>query len=131
MLLKGTSVGLEESALKVSAPTEVSSSPTVKKIGPTAVPVSVNLSGRAEIVGGSLTMLTVKRKSRLALNWPSLTVKVTVALPLRFAPGVTLIVRFPPLPPRIIFWAGTKVGFEQLLVILRLSAETSASAMVK
>src|SRR5437660_520220 len=52
MLLKGTRVGLEQLALKVRSPGAVSSSPTVKGIGPTAVPVKVNWSGSAEMVGG-------------------------------------------------------------------------------
>src|SRR6266498_571463 len=99
MLPLGTSVGLDELPLNVKLPAAVSTSPTVKPIGPTAVPAAVLWSAMFEIVGGSFTAFTVNTKLSLALNCPSLTVTVIVAVPFWLSVGLTVTVRFAPEPP--------------------------------
>src|SRR4051812_39282459 len=89
-------------------------------VGPAVVPVSVMLCAPASSlmvrfgiglrVGGSLTGLTVRRKLWLAgAPFPSVTVKVMVVAPNWLVPGVIMAVRLAPLPPRIIFWLGTRL----------------------
>src|SRR5438093_10562192 len=89
----GTSVGLDELPLNVRLPAAVSTSPTVKPIGPTAVPAAVLWSAMFEIVGGSFTAFTVKTKLSVALNCPSLTVTVIDAVPFWFCAGLTVTAR--------------------------------------
>jgi hypothetical protein len=63
------------------------------------------------IVGSSLTGLTVTVNVSVAVNpLPSVTVTVTIAgPPFRFAAGVTVMVRFAPVPPTTTFASGTSV----------------------
>src|SRR6266540_1546343 len=114
MLALGTKVGLDELPLKVKLPAAVSTSLTVKPIGPAAVPAEVLWSEMFEIDGGSFTAFTVNRKLSLALNCPSLTVTVIVALPFWLSAGFTVTVRFAPEPPKLMFALGTSVGLDEL-----------------
>ena len=84
-----------------------------------------------EMEGPSFTGLTVNPKLVLEVIVPSLTVKVMVVLPDWFAAGTTFTVRFPPLPPNVMFPAGTKVGLDEAAVTIRLAAGVSASDTVK
>src|SRR5205814_1331078 len=67
MLLTGTSVGLEDDALRTRLEAGVSTSPTVKPIGPEEVSWLIAASGMFEIVGGSFTGVTVRTKLSLAV----------------------------------------------------------------
>jgi hypothetical protein len=49
----------------------------------------VELAG-AEITGASFTGVTVRRKARLVESWPSLTVRVMVAVPLWLVVGAAM-----------------------------------------
>src|SRR5262249_40881940 len=115
----------------VRLPTGVSASPTVKLIGPAAVPDVVVWSVMFEIVGGVLAAPTVRRKPVLALREPSLTVTVTVAVPVWPAAGVSVTVRLAPLPPKAMFAPGSSVWFDELPETVRLPAGVSASPTVK
>src|SRR5439155_26138249 len=84
-----------------------------------------------ERVGGVLEALTVRVKLVLALREPSLTVSVIVAVPTWPLAGVTVTVRFPPLPPNTMFALGTSVGLEELAETVRLPAGVWASLTVK
>ena len=81
MFPTGTSVGLDDVALSTRLDRAVSTSPTVKLIGPVEVFWLIVRSGILEIVGGSFTGVTVRTKLSLAVASPSLTVTVIVALP--------------------------------------------------
>ena len=74
---------------------------------------------------------TVRVKLLLALNAPSLTVKVMAVVPLCPATGVTVTVRLLALPPKTIFPLGTKVVFDELPLNPRLPAAVSGSPTVK
>jgi hypothetical protein len=86
----------------------------------------------AEIVGAvfGAAACTVTLKLRLAVSVPSLTVMVICAVPDCPAAGVTVTVRFAPLPPSTIFAVGTSVVEEEDLVSVRLPAAVSASPIV-
>src|SRR5256885_1946722 len=64
----------------------------------------------SEMVGASLTGVTVNKKSSLALSAPSLTVTVIVVAPDWLANGVTATVRLAPLPPNVMLPTGTNPG---------------------
>src|SRR6266511_3483973 len=122
MFALGTSVGLDELPLKVRFPAAVSTSPTVKPIGPTAVPTDVLWSAMFEIVGGSFTAFTVNTKLSLALNCPSLTVTVIVAVPFWLSAGlvVTVTVRLVRHPAKKMLPLGTSVGLAHLPLNVKL-----------
>ena len=62
---------------------------------------------------------------------PSSTVTVIVLVPLSPVAGAKVIVLLTPLPPRVMFAAGTNVVLLELAVTVRLPAEVSASPTVK
>jgi len=121
---------LDELPLTVKLVSAVSTSPTVKLIGPTAVPTTVDWSGMFDIVGASLTALTVTTKLVLALDCPSLTVTVIVAVPDWLAAGVRVTVRLVPEPPKTMFALGANVGFDELPLTVK-PAGVSVSFTVK
>ena len=127
----GTSVGLDELPLNVKLPAAVSTSPTVKPIGPAAVPTAVLWSAIFDMVGGSFTALTVNTKLALALNCPSLTVTVIVAVAFWLGAGLTVTVRFAPEPPKTMFPFGTRAGLDELPLNVKLPAAVSPSPTVK
>jgi len=59
-----------------------------------------------------------------------MTVTVIVLVPLAFAAGVSVIVRFAPLPPRLIPLAATTFRFEEVAVTVSDPAAVSASPAV-
>ena len=59
---------------------------------------------------------TVTLNERVLVSDPAVTVMKIVAVPLRFAVGVTIIVRFTPLPRRTIFVAGRDASSEEIAV---------------
>ena len=85
----------------------------------------------AEMVGASLTGLTVRRNESLLLKEPSLTVTVIVVDPDWLAKGVAFSVRFAPDPPKTRFALGIKPAFEEVALNTRLAAGVSASPTVK
>ena len=83
-----------------------------------------------EIVGASFTAVTVSTKLSEAVSEPSLTVIVMVAVPERFAAGVTVTVREAALPPSTMFATGTSDVFEEPTESVRLPAAVCASPTV-
>ena len=83
-----------------------------------------------EIVGGVFTAVTVRRNESVALDVPSLTVTVIVAVPVWPLAGVIVTVRLLALPPKTIFAFGTSVVLEDPPVTTRLEAGVSASPTV-
>ena len=67
----------------------------------------------------------------LVLNWPSLTVSVIAAVPVCPDAGVSVTVRFAPLPPKAMFAFGTSVGFDEPPLSVKLPAGVSTSPTVK
>ena len=84
-----------------------------------------------EIVGTSLTGVTVKRNDWVALSEPSLTVNVTCTLPDAFVAGVSVAVRLAPLPVMTISEFGNIDWSEELAVTIKLVTALSTSAIVK
>ena len=83
------------------------------------------------IVGRSFTDVTVSRNVSLAVPLSaSVTVTVIVAVPNWLASGVTVTVRFAPLPPNTMFALGTRAGFDELPVTVRSAAAVSTSPTV-
>ena len=64
---------------------------------------------------------------RLALNNKSLTVMVMTELPVWFAAGVMVTVRFAPVPAKTTFDSGMIVGLDELPVTSSASAGVSRS----
>ena len=127
MFAAGTKAGLDELATILTAPGEVSRSSTVKPIGPSGASSSIVLSEMLEIVGRSLTELTVSRNVSLAVAAPSPTVIVIVAVPNLSATGVTVTVRLAPLPAKTILPTGTSAGLDDAPVSVKASAAVSTS----
>ncbi len=81
--------------------------------------------------GASLTAVTVRVNDRVAVRPPApVTVRVTVALPLRFAAGVAVRVRFAPEPPRTRFAVGSSEVFDAAAASVSDPAAVSTSPMV-
>src|SRR3954466_3413281 len=83
-----------------------------------------------EMVGAVFTPLTVNKNWELAVEPPSLTVTVMVAVPVWPLAGVTVTVRLAPLPPKIILALGTSVVLDELPARVRLASGVSASLIV-
>ena len=81
ILALGTRVVFEEVPVKVKEATAVSISPKVKETAEVAVPEVVVWSAILDIVGRSLTDVTVSTKVSLAVSTPSETVTVIVDVP--------------------------------------------------
>ena len=83
-------------------------------------------------LGVSLTALTVSKKVSLAVPLlPSVTVKVIVLVPDKFAAGVTVTVRLVPAPAKTILAFGTKVVLLEVPDIVKAVDAVSTSPMVK
>src|SRR5262245_29361744 len=80
--------------------------------------------------GASFTLLTVRRNDIGVDLLPSLTVTVMVAVPNGLSAGVTVTVRFGPLPPNTTLAVGTNVVLDGVPVTVRLLAAVSASPIV-
>ena len=83
------------------------------------------------MVGASFTAVTVKTNVSVAVNVPSLTVTVIVAVPFWLAAGVTVTVRFAPEPPNTMFAFGTSVVSLELPLTVKDVVAVSTSPMVK
>src|SRR4051794_11713275 len=130
ILLKGTREGLEELKFSNRFPTGDSASPTVKGRGSVLVSIGISRSAIREIAGGSFTGFTVTAKIALALDRPSLTVSVMVALPLWLVAGRTVTVRWVPLPPKTMLAGGTSVGLDEALLSVRLAGGVFLSSFL-
>jgi hypothetical protein len=85
----------------------------------------------AEIVGASFgATLTVMVNALVVVFVPSLTETVIVALPVLPDAGVTVTVRFAPLPPNTMLAFGTNVVEEELPETVRFAAGVSGSPTV-
>jgi hypothetical protein len=73
----------------------------------------------------------VIKKVSLLLAAPSLTLTVIVAVPDRFAAGVTATVLLTPEPPRVMLEFGTSVVLDELPLSVRLPGAVSTSPTVK
>ena len=71
--------------------------------------------------------LTVNWKLLLVVAKPSLTVTVILAVPVFPASGVTVTVRFAPLPPKTMLAFGTSAEFEAVPTRVRFAAGVSVS----
>ena len=84
------------------------------------------------ITGASFVATTVRTKvSLVEPELRSLTVTVIVTVPFWFAAGAILMVRFAPLPPRVMFPFGTRVVFDEVAETVRDAAGVSTSPTVK
>jgi hypothetical protein len=131
MLLAGNSVVLVELRESVSDPAAVSASPTVKAIGPRSVSSGVDWLAMVEMVGVSLTEVTVTWNDVEVDAAPSLTVTVMVTVPERFADGVTVTVRVSPDPPKTIPVNGTSVVLLDARLRVRDPTAVSTSPTTK
>ena len=82
-------------------------------------------------MGASFTAVTVTLKVSLVVWVPSLTLSVIVAVPVLSAAGVTLTVRFAPLPPKSMFALGTSVVLDDVADSVSEPAEVRSSPMRK
>ena len=96
----GSNAGLDEDPVTSKLVAALSTSPTVKGIGPSCVFATVTWFANCEMTGASFTALTVTVKfwlTTLLLGWPSLTVTVIVLVPFALGSGAKL--RTPVLLP--------------------------------
>src|SRR3954466_12496807 len=84
-----------------------------------------------EMLGGSLTGLTVRTNVLVAVSEPSLTISERVAVPFWLLAGVTVTVRLAPEPPKMMLPLGTRVGLEDVPLRARLPGAVWASPTVK
>jgi hypothetical protein len=87
------------------------------------------LAGDVSVIVGYGRTLTVN--GSLSESEPSLTLKVITAEPVFPAAGVTLTVRFAPLPPNTMFASGIKAVSDDCLESDRLDEAVWLSAIVK
>ena len=128
ILAAGNSVELSETAEAVTAVIVLSTSAMVSGILVVPFVYWVEMSA---MVGASFTAVMVTVKVDDAVKLPSLTVRVMVTVPLWLLSGVTVTVRFSPVPPRVIFASGTTVVSEEVAVTVKLDAAVLSSDMVK
>ena len=127
----GTSVWLPDEAVTPRLPGEVSPSPIVKGIGTGDWPLPAERLARSEMIGAVLPGVTVSVNTLLAVSNPSLTPRVTVAVPDCPDAGVTVTARFAPLPLRTMAAFGTRFWSDEVAEIVRLPDAVSASPMLK
>ena len=74
---------------------------------------------------------TVSTKLVFVLNCPSLTLIVIVAVPVWLVAGLTVTVRFAPLPPNTMLFVGTSARFDEFALNVRLPTGVFTSPIVK
>ena len=129
-LASGSKLGLLEAALTVRSAALLSTSPMVNAIAPVLASSSIVRSAMSLMVGASLTGATITKKVSVALSAPSETVTVMVAEPLLLAAGVTVSVRFAPLPLSTRPAGGIKSALSLAGETSRLSSVLSVSLTV-
>ena len=117
----GIRLGLLETAVTVSGWLAPPPAPIPDRLTELAAASSVTVTpAMAASVGGIFAAFTVSEKLALSVTPPALTVKVMSALPVRPGSGVIRAVRLLPVPLKVMFTAGTKLGLEELAVTVRL-----------
>ncbi len=131
MFALGTRAVFDELPLTTRSAAAVSMSPTVNANAPVVPSSAIVWSAMSLIVGRSFCEVTVSRNVSTAEPlFASVTVTVIVAVPNAFASGVTVTVRFAPLPPNTMFALGTRAVFDELPVTTRSAAAVSMSPTV-
>lgn len=136
-LALGITVVLDETALTLPLHVTVESmSAIVNVIADEATSSSEDLLVIADIVGASLTGFTVNRNAEVAvlagIGVPlSVSVRVIVAVPDRFAAGVMVAIQFGAVPVMTIFPLGTKVVLLEVPATLEQKIVESVSEIVK
>ena len=95
-----------------------------------AAPTSGMMIGVEFVYDSDRVALAVTPKVFVAVLDPSLTEMVIVDDPAWPGTPVTVTVRFEPVPPSTTLLSGTRVGFEELLVTVRLANGVSTSPIV-
>src|SRR5882672_6172580 len=126
----GTSAGFAAKPLTNRFVVEVFASPTVNAFAAVGVASDVLWLASEEIVGDVLVPVTVRTNVSLTSFGPSFTVTVMVLVPFMFGAGVTVTVRFAPLPPNTMLFNGTSAGFDEPALNCKFAAATCASPMV-
>jgi hypothetical protein len=85
----------------------------------------------AAATGATFGAVTVNAKLIVAVDWPSVTLTLIVAVPFSFGAGVMVTVRFPPLPPKMMFALGTNAVLDELALSAKFVTSVSASLIVK
>jgi len=124
-------LSFEEVPVTVRLPTAVSASFTVNSISPELRLTTVDRSASALIVGAVFGGITVSTKLLLAVNCPSLTVTVMVAVPVWSLTGDILNQRFAPEPPNDIFAVEARAGLDEVADRVNPATGWVASAIVK
>jgi len=114
-----TSVGLDETAVTV----RLSPSASVSVNGSAAVGVLVGINWLAMLVAKPGAPTRTRKEVSLVWLAGSVTTTVIVASPCCPAAGVMVIVRFWPLPPKLMFagWLGTTAGLSEVPSSVRLA----------
>ena len=132
MLALGTREVFDEDPETAKLPAGVSLSPIVNGIAGVGVSSLVLVSVISDIVGRSLTPVTVRSNESLTdPPFPSVTVTVMVAVPIWLEAGVIVTVRDPPLPPKTMLLFGTSVRFEEVPETPSEPSAVSTSLIVK
>ena len=131
MLPFGTRLVFDELPVTTKPYVGVSGSLKVMLNGPMARPINVVWFGITAIIGGAFPLPTVRTKLSLAELTPSLTVIVIVVVPDCPAFGVTVTVRFVPLPPKTMLLVGTMDVPEEAAVRTRLELAVTGLLIVK
>src|SRR4051794_18755660 len=129
MFALGTRVGFDEVALNLKLPTGVSGSAIVTENGPAGISIKVLRSAIGAIDGGRFP--TVSTNESLALLCPSPTMMVMAEVPTWAVAGVIVTVRLAPLPANAILSIGTRDGFDEVALSVRLSRGVSRSFRTK
>ena len=131
MFATGASVGLEELAVSARLAAGLSTSPTMN--GRSAVDWFFRMVApvMAEMIGASLTGVTVNRKDRLAVARPSETETVTSVVPDWLGAGIRLRVRLLVEPAKVMAAFGSRVVFDETALTKRPPGGVSPSPMVK
>ena len=82
----------------------------------------------AEIIGGSLTAVTVATKAELELATPSVTLKVRFEVPFAFATGVITALQFGAVPLNTTFATGINAILVEVIVtdVVQLTAVSTS-----
>ena len=131
MFAVGTKVVEEEDFVSVRFAAGVSASPIVNGIAAVDWPDVTVCAAIVEMVGAVFgAAWTVTAKLLLAVSVPSPTVIVICAVPVFPAAGVTVTVRFAPLPPSTMLPFGINVVTVDDAESVKLEADVSASPIV-
>jgi hypothetical protein len=107
---------VSEELIDTEAPqVSVESVSLIVKLTALAVSSLVEVSAMLEIVGASLSAVTVSTKVSFAVREPSVTVRVMVEVPVAFAAGVMVAVQLGAVPDQTTAEFATTEVFEELI----------------